>query len=514
MTNKNNSRTKNTLLNIIFGFGYQFIALVLSFVSRTVFIHVFSVDFLGINGLFSDILQMLTLADLGFNTAMTYSFYKPLAENDKNKVASLINFYKKVYRVIAISVAIIGLALTPFVELIINVEDEIPMLHIYYLFSLAEVIVSYLFIYKTTLLIADQKNYYIVRISIVINILKTIFQIISILSFRSYVIYLVVSLFFSFINNYICSKRAEKEYPYLTSGTNELTNNERKNIFKNLNSIFLYKLSGILLNATDNIFISVLVNTVSVGYYSNYLMVNSKLMAFLSTGFGAVTASLGNMIVKEKEEKRYEVFQTLQSVSFILCGIVVSSYLILINDFIGIWLGTEFTFDLLTVTAIALNLYFGCVLQPIWSYREATGLYIKTKYIMLIAATLNILLSLIMGINWGIKGILLASIVSRLLTYIWYEPYLLFKKYLKKSVKKYFFNLALNVLLVMVIAIVNAMIFDYVEVDGWINLILKSIIVIGVTTIEFVLLYGKTEGCKLLINKMKYYIKNIILNKR
>ena len=208
----NNSRTQNSIMNVFSGFLYQCITLVLTFASRTIFLQVLSVDYLGINGLFNDILQMLSLADLGFNTAMTYSFYKPLAEKDTLKIAQLVSFYKKVYRIVAIAVATVGIALTPFIKYIVNVEKDIPLLHVYYLFSLAGVVISYLFVYKTTLLIADQKNYLINKISIVINTIKTIIQILALLLFKSYVIYLVVALISTFLNNYIASKKAENEY--------------------------------------------------------------------------------------------------------------------------------------------------------------------------------------------------------------------------------------------------------------------------------------------------------------
>ena len=203
----------------------------------------------------------------------------------------------------------------------------------------------------------------------------------------------------------------------------------------------------------------------------------------------------------------------MQTVSFIICGIVVSGYLLLINDFISVWLGNTYVFDLPTVLTIALNLYFGCVLQPIWSYREATGLYTKTKYIMLITAGLNIVFSLVMGKCWGIKGILLASIVSRILTYIWYEPYLLFKQYFNRPVRKYYMGLICNVILVLAIVFINQALFKSMIVNSWFSLFLK-VAVIGVATVaEFIGIYIRTEGCRLLIDKVKYFVSNL-LNKQ
>lgn len=507
MKEQRKSRTENSLLNMMFGFGYQFVTLLLSFVSRTVFLQVLSVEYLGINGLFTDILQMLTLADLGFNTAMSYSFYKPLAEGNQRDITCLINFYKHVYRVIAVSITLIGLLITPFIKYIVNAEQDIPLLQVYYLFSLASVVTSYLFVYKTTLLVADQKKYFIEKISIIFNIIKTVAQIIVLLVFKNYIIYLTIALCFNFFSNYVASKRAEKEYPYIFNEKISLEKSEKRNIFENLKSVFVYKISGTLINATDNIFISLLVNTAAVGYYSNYLMINTKITGVLTTAFGALTASIGNVVVTENDEKRYEVFQILQTCSYIICGIVVSSYVLLVNDLIFVWLGKEYVFDIYTILTIALNLYLSCVLQPLWTYREATGLYAKTKYVMLMTAVLNIVLSYVMGKQWGIKGILFASSVSRILTYIWYEPKLLFDEYFRYPVKKYFFGLITNVICIIGVISVNFVLLKNYEVTNWGSLLFKVCIILILVLFEVVMIYFRKKECSILLHRAKALIK-------
>ena len=175
---KNSGRTHKAITNIFYNILNQMVMLFLSFISRSVFIWGFGIEYLGINGLFADILNLLSLADLGFNTAMTYSFYKPLAEKDYEKIAGLVNFYKKVYYLIALGIAIIGIALIPFLPRLINVEYEIPHLTIYYLLSLSTVVASYLCIYKTTILMADQKGYLVTKVAIYTNFIKTILQIV------------------------------------------------------------------------------------------------------------------------------------------------------------------------------------------------------------------------------------------------------------------------------------------------------------------------------------------------
>lgn len=495
-------RTKNALMNMMMSFLNQFTSLILSFISRTIFIRVLGVELLGVNGLFTDILGLLSMADLGFNTAMVYSFYKPISENNNKKISALINFYKKIYIIIALSIAVIGGALTPFIHLIVNTLQPVPLLKLYYLFALAGIVISYLFVYKTSIITADQKNYIVTKIFIKVNFIKTIAQIIILITFKSYILYLLINLISNFINNYIASKKAVELYPYINEDY-KLDKEDKRGIFENIKSIFLYKLSSLLLNATDNTLISVLIGTIAVGFYSNYLLVTTKLVSIIQLVFGALTASIGNLVIKENHEKRYEIFKATQSISFIICGIMVTNFSLLVNDFIKIWLGKEFLFNNIVVLAITINMYLACVLQPLWTYREATGLYVKTKYIMLVAATVNLVLSIILGRLMGVAGILFASAIARLTTYFWYEPLLLFKEYFAKSVIKFYIPLVINVVIMIGVIFTFNIIFSKFIVTSWATLIIKAIICGLITSIIFILAYFNSDGVKTILKKLK-----------
>ena len=236
------SRTKKSVLNIGFNFVNQIIMLLLTFISRTVFIHTLGVEYLGINGLFSDVLGLLSMADLGFNTAMVYSFYKPLANNDYRKIAALITFYKKVYNFIAMGVSVCGMLIVPFLKYMVNLDNQIPNLEIIYVLSLLNIVASYLCVYKTSIINADQNGYIVTRISMIMNIGKTIMQIIVLLMFKNYMVYLIVGVVISILNNVIASKKAEKLYPFINDKV-FLKKSERKEIFSNLKAVFLYKVS-------------------------------------------------------------------------------------------------------------------------------------------------------------------------------------------------------------------------------------------------------------------------------
>lgn len=499
---KNSGRTHKAITNIFYNILNQMVMLFLSFISRSVFIWGFGIEYLGINGLFADILNLLSLADLGFNTAMTYSFYKPLAEKDYEKIAGLVNFYKKVYYLIALGIAIIGIALIPFLPRLINVEYEIPHLTIYYLLSLSTVVASYLCIYKTTILMADQKGYLVTKVAIYTNFIKTILQIISIIVWKNYIIFLSVGTIITIGNNVYASRIADKTYQFINKKST-ISNYEKKHIFNNLGSVFLYKVSAMLLNATDNILISILISTAMVGYYSNYLLLQTKIVAIISLVFTSMTASIGNLIVTENSEKRFKVFKCEQSISCFICGIVVPCYILLADDFIRIWLGSEYQLGFAMSCAVGLNMYLSCVMQTLWSYREATGLYRKTKWIMVICAMINIGLSIILGKTIGVIGIILASAIARIVTYVWYEPQILFREYFANSEKGYYVQLIKNIFLIIVLVVLGKQFEKVFFVSGYGTWILKaSVLGAGFVLVTY-LFYRNSEGVNYIRKKIK-----------
>lgn len=446
-------RTANSTKNIIMGIAKNVIMMLVAFIGRRLFIKYIGIDYLGINGLFSNILSLLSMADLGFGTAMSFSFYKPLADRDEARLSALINFYKTVYRFIAASIAAIGLILTPFLDYIINLDAPIPHIRLYYIIFLSNTVVSYLFVYKSSIITADQKNHVVDSITAAVNIGKLIIQCISILVFRNYIIYIVLNVVATVINNILISITADKLYPFLRSNVS-LEKSEKKKIFENLKSVFIYKVSGSLLNSVDNIVISVCLGTALVGVYSNYLTITSSIISFVNILFTSLTASVGNLIVTESFEKNYSVFKLAQRVSFWISGFVTVCCFTLIDDFITLWLGDEFALGPLMAFAVSFNLYFSTSMQPIWIFREATGLYQRTKYIMLIAAILNIILSFWMVGLIGISGVIIATILSRLLTYFWYEPKILFEEFFNRKVCEYYLNYFVNVIIVLAMCVV------------------------------------------------------------
>ena len=496
------SRVKKTTNNVIAGFANQLISLILSFVSRSVFINTLGSEYLGLNSIFADVLNLLSMADLGFGTAMAYSFYTPLADDNKEKICGLVHFYKRIYTIIAGAVVVVGVAITPFLRFIVNTDREIEHLEIYYLLSLACVVISYLCVYKTTILTADQKGYEITKVTIWTNLLKSFFQIVCLYITHNYILYLVINVLAQLLNNVVASRKADKLYPYIKNKVS-VDQSDYEDILKNMKSVFIYKLSGILFNATDNILISVLIGTAMVGLYSNYLMVSQRLLVIVQIIFASVTASIGNVVAKENAEKRYEVFEASQSVSFIMCGVITTVYCVMSNDLISVWLGDAYKLSFVTVCAVSFNTYLSCVLQPLWSYRDATGLYLKTKYIMFIGAVVNLVLSVILGKMIGVTGIIFASALARLSTYFWYEPKLLFAEYFNRSAKSYFISLFSNLGLVIIGIAILRLLTEGIAVDSWLMLFVKGGIVGAASVILFGGVYARSSGFKIILNTVR-----------
>lgn len=501
-----NSESRTTLAkrNILFGYISKLTTMVLEFISRAVFIKILGEEYLGIGGVFTNIIQVLALAELGMNNVLGYSFYKPIAENNESKIAALISFYKKIYNCIAIAVAIIGLILIPFLHYLINTSIYYDNLTEIYLLYLIDTVISYLFVYKSTLLRSAQRSYIANRYEIVCTIVRTTLQICSILAFGNFLIYLAIKVVMSGVTNYLIAHRAEKEYPYIKQIKQaSLDNESKKDIVKTIRSGFVYKLSAVLLNSTDNVFISIIVSTVAVGYLSNYLTIIQGLSSFYTILFASLTAGVGNLVVTTQRQHRREIFEQLLFVSSWIAIVFSVCLYVLADDFVILWLGRKYVIDQSVLLSKVLMLFISCSLQPIFSYREALGLYNKTKYAMLLAAIVNIGLSVIMGIYWGMAGILFASIIAVLGTYFWYEPIVLYKDCFDIDASKYFKNKLVDLLFLIVALFGFRMVCTYIVVNTWIMWVLKALIVFWSVNLYCYILFGSRKEFHMLRNKMK-----------
>ena len=497
-----NTRTYKSLRNMIYGVGVQIITLIISFISRTIFIKILGAEYLGINGLFNNILSVLSLAELGFGQAIIYTMYKPLAENDENKITALMNFYKKIYNIIAVTIFLLGIVIVPIIQCLVKTNLDISQVKQYYILFLLNTVMSYVLSYKTSILNADQKQY----VQKIYNLLGTIIQFALqtaiILITHNYILYLVMQIIGTLINNLILSIKVDKMYPYIKNEA-ELSKIEKKNIYSNTISLFLYKTSGVILNNTDNILISMMIGTVWVGYYSNYFMIINAINAFLTIIFYATTGSVGNLNTENNSIKQCKLYETMLLFSGWIYGTCSIVLLFVFNDFIQIWVGNEYVLSNAVVIAIVLNFYMQGILTPAWIFRDTTGLFKQTRYLAMITAIINLVLSIILGKIFGLFGILIATAISRLLTNFWYEPYILYKNIFKQKFSKFLKKQLLFVIIYVLSYIIIYLIVKNIMTISLINICIKAIIAFLVSTIIFLLFFSKDEDLKKLLEKIR-----------
>lgn len=498
-----NSRTLNSIKNLFSGMGNKLISLILVFISRKIFITYIGIEYLGISSLFSNILSILSLADLGFGIAMGYSLYRPLAENNCEEISALIHIYKKIYNIVAAVIFVIGLSLIPFLNDIVHLDHDIRHLEIYYILFLLQTTISYLFVYKATIITADQKNHIVNNVALITNIIKTLLQILLVIMTKNYTVYLIIQLIFVLVNNIWISRKADEIYPFIKTKS-RIKGEYKKEIYNNFKSVFLYKISGTFMNSIDSICISSICGTVILAYYTNYLIISTNISVIISIVFGSFTAGIGNLIVNGSYERRYEVFREIQVISYYLSSVTLIGFLFLAQDFIKLWLGEQYVLEGLVMSAVAWDLYLGTSFQPLWTFREASGLYMKTKYIMLIAAGLNVILSIILGKMMGVAGVIIASILCRLFTYFWYEPKLLYRNYFGRSSIYYFIGYFKNVIFNIIIMGEIYLLSFVITADNWFSWIFKGAFILVAVSLNYYLLYRKKEEFKNILSRTNF----------
>lgn len=502
------SRTDNSIRNVISGIGSQVFILIITFLSRTLFIKILGAEYLGINGLYSNILTLLSLAELGIGNVMVFSLYKPIKDNDKETISKYINFYKSVYRIIAITILILGLSLVPFLDNIIESELDKTDLIIYYILFLLNTVFSYIATYKTTLIKADQKRYIESIAKTKFTIIQNIVQLICIWIFKNYYIYLIIQMSCTLFYNLYLQRKAQKMYPFIDKHV-VLEKERKKETLKNVKDTFLYKLGEVLLNSTDNLLISVMLGTIIVGYYSNYSMIISAISLIITTMATAISASVGNLNTQEDSKQNYKIFNVLVYLFNFITTVGMIGFFLVINDFIKVWIGDSYILSTDVVLAIAISFYISNSQSPIWMYREALGLFKEVKYTGLAAAIINLVLSIILGKIIGLAGILIATPISKLCTTSIFEPIIIFKKSFHMSTKKYFVT-QIKYFCMMILALsISIFVCHFVQLENiFVKMILKGIISVVISVIICILLTRKTEEYKELksraMDKLKF----------
>lgn len=439
------TRTEKVLKNLRYEMLLQVGNTFLSFFTRRVFIQMLAREYLGLNGVFSSILSMLNLAELGIGSAIVYSLYKPLAENDKEQVAALMALYRRVYWTLGIVVGLLGVALTPFLPVLIRDMPNIPHTEWIYLLFVLDTSLSYFFSYKQSVLVADQRQYIKSMCHLVSMTILQLAQMLFLWLTRNYFVFLGLNIGVGLLMNLVLSGIAKRLYPYIVSGQKERLETETKEeIVRNVKAMIAHKAGSKVVFGTDNLLISFFDGIVNVGLYSNYYMMTRTLNSIYSKAFSSLTASIGNLGATAEEKQALPVFYRLNFVGGWLYGFSTVCLIVLFNPFIGLWLGEDFLFSQVNVCLIVLNFYLTGMRQATLTFKTAYGIYWQDRYRPIAEVAANLVASVVLAVPLGITGIFLGTSISTMTTCLWHEPVILFRHGLKASVWPYFQRYAVN----------------------------------------------------------------------
>lgn len=502
---KQRSRTENSIINSAMSIVTQVLTVVLNFAVKTVFIKMLNDEYLGVNGLFTNIITMLSLADLGIGIAIPYSLYKPLAKKDEHKINVLMNFYKKVYTIIGIAVLLIGLSLTPFLGLIIkDIPKNVPHLSLIYILFVIHSASSYFFVYKKFLIDSDQKGYITSRIIFTFSTLLSIIQIILLVTTKNYILFLLSSIILVIIQNIYISSKANKLYPFIKNKTDEkLEKEDMEGIKKNVSSLFIYKVGTVIMNGTDNIIISKFIGLIIVGFYSNYVLIINSITTVLNQIFNAITSSIGNLVVTTNKKRSKEVYDNLNFANFWLYALFGVCIIVLINPFINIWIGKKYVMGFSIVFLLVLNFYVLGMQSVTNSFRNAYGLFWIAKYRPIIMVIINIVISVVLVQFIGIEGVLIGTLISRLLTTAWLDPYIVHKYGFEISPKSYYVDYLKYLVIFTAISIILNYFVSMITINNIFILILIAILVVISVNVILVLLFFKTSEFNYFYDKIK-----------
>lgn len=508
---ENMARTEKSIINFIWAIIGQALGIGISFISRIFFIRILGSEYLGLNGLFTNILSVLSLAELGIGPAITYSLYKPIADNDTRQLKMLMQLYKKIYIIIGIVILSLGISLTPFLDLFIKEIPDITNLNLIYILFVLNTAISYFYSYRTNLIIANQKSYITTIYHYISLTILNIVQIIYLIITKNYIGYLILQIIATVIENILISKKAIKMYPYLKSKEKvPLDSSTKKSIIKNTKAMMMHKVGGVVVNSTDNILISTIIGLKEVGLYSNYYLIKTAVNKIIYQIYTSITASVGNLCASTGKNKQYEVFKSINLLTFWIYSFTSICLLNLFNPFIEIWLGKEYLFSKEIVFILVINYYISGMRKSVLTFREATGLFEKDKYKALIESLINIVASIILAKKLGIFGIFLGTFVSSVTTCAWVEPYILYKYGFNKKFSQYLNDYFKQVILTVIMASLTYLLCSIIKINLYLNLIIYGIISLIIPNVILYFIFSNTSEFKYLYDKVLIKVTNKI----
>lgn len=503
-------RVQSAVKNIAFGQIGNLITQLLNFVLRTVFIAHLGDTLNGVNALYTSILSVLSMAELGIGTALNYSLYKPVANKDYEKIKSYMQLYKKAYRIIGIVIAAAGLALSPFLPWLVKQPEGVNVrdLTLYYFIFLFNTVSSYFVAYKYSLVNAEQKNYIQTNILTVTKMITVSLQIVVILVTGNFYFYLLTAAGVELLQKIFVSIYLDRRYPYLKDREVEkLTRDETGEIVSKTKALVFHKVGDVARLQTDSMIISGFINVTITGFVDNYNMVINSIANVVNIFFNSVLSSFGNLIATESKERQYQLFKVYRFAACWIYGFTAIGFSILLTPFIILWQGEARTLAYTVVACILIDFYFKGERIVLSNFKTAAGVFEQDKYLALIQGIVNLIISIVLVRNIGLVGVYIGTIVSGLIANIT-KPFIIYKVILDRSVKGYFLDFAKYVVVISAVYALLTGIGKLIMVEIAISSFAVMFVIICIVfNGVFLLLFGRTGEFEYLWGIVKSKLK-------
>lgn len=496
---------KRSILNVSIAIITKVILLIFSLLLRRLLINNVGNDVNGLYSLYTSIISFLSIAELGVGTAINFSMYKPIVQGDTKKVAALYNLYKKVYLVVGAVVLIVGAALMPALPALAKDYSNSANLYLTFGIMLASVVIDYAYSSKTSLINAHKNNYVTTLISSFCIIFRRVIQLLVLIFLHSFEYYLLAKVLASLVEWGLVEIYTRRHYKDVISLKDKVDQETKNEVVKNTKAMFLHKMSGILVNATDSIIISAFIGVVVLGKYSNYLTVMTAMTSILTLFFTPLTAIIGHLCAEGNLSEKKKYFRFMYFFNFTIGIIFFLGYYAVIDDLIAIMFGADLVMDWTVPLIITINYFIQFMRQTVLLYRDATGSFYYDRWQPVISAVLNIILSLLFVKWFGVVGVIVATIVTNLFVTHLMNPYVLYKYGFdgEKPTKYYLLNYGLILVFCGALAVLHFVM--QTNSNLWIEFVINGFIAVGIAFVPIVclLVFSKTyrENTKKLLKK-------------
>lgn len=480
-------RIQNSFRNISSSLAAQLLSNLIGFAARTVFIYTLGQTYLGMEGLFGDVLQLLSLTDLGMGTALRLSFYKPLADNNALAVAGLMRTYRKVSLLTGFAFLLLGLCFIPFLDFFVAGSQNVENLVLIYMLYVLKSFVGCFFSYKKAVIQADQKEYIITLYSMAFSILKNVILIILLLATHNFIAYLVAQILLIPLENYVLARKADKMYPCLKwRDVPAIEPHQKQELNKKMRAMIYHRVGDVVTTGTDNLIITKFLGLAVTGCYTAYFSIRTIVAVFISALINGLLSGVGKMVASEDTEFCENTFYRLEFISFSVRSCACICMVNLFQPFIQNWAGANYLVSVPVMLLIVAVYYLENSLMVTYSYRNAVGLFYNDRYKTLIEAAINLALSLWLVQRIGLLGVLLGTLLSQLVASAWVEPCLLYKNYFKKPVRRFFKMHAGYLLFTIVGAVLVNLLCRWLPGTTILTLLARFLLV-GILTVAFYL---------------------------